>query len=573
MPLPFGVKNSGNTCHFNGALQLVLHMFRVGNLAPHGEGEICSHAIDSCLACDAYELSRLTPSPGDNDRILELVTRLLNAVYTRQGWSRGRMQDMNESYLCLIDCINEACAPTLEESTGVAPTATPLQWATRYTVESCVRNCSCRHEAAPRLSTEEILQVEVEGFSDIASAIAASLKTDVLDGDDKYLCAECKGKVKAQREHSITAWPKLLVVCQKLFAFDGGVRTKKNDNLSFPDTLNLQSMVADKHMPDKQAVRAEVQTRTSLPSPVCDVVVECLPGKPVYELAAVLTHWCGPTRLSQGMGEALLNNAMQVAMNAPHDGEDDEQWCTDVVEHYCSQKARRLDSPFYNDTPNQGANNKKTSRVKAADIVCHPSSFATAASGEEKLPMPSDDSEDDDTTTTGFAAAILRAAKKRKDELAAARREEAQRVAVAAEARRKEAAAQREAEEKLESKMTAEQKQARDEAVAQAAARDRVAANMSGSMAANRVLLAQDVSAQADARAEVQDGGLRRSARPRPVVSMGAGEVAALNAKAIRESAAAAAAQPRGQVNSKKRNATRSKVKGATASAKRARRS
>jgi PBP1b-binding outer membrane lipoprotein LpoB len=249
------------------------------------------------------------------------------------------------------------------------------------------------------------------------------------------------------------------------------------------------------------------------------------------------------TRLSQGMGEALLNDAMQVGMNAPRGADDDEQWIADVVEHYCSQKPRRLDKANYNDDPDQPPLHKTSTRTLAANIVCHPSSFAKAAPAEEKLPMPTDDTEQEDDSTAAFAAAIIRAANKKNAALAAARDKEAKRKAAAAADRQKEREEQRAAEEQRESAMTSEEKQARDEELLEAATRERVAAHLSGPAAGatGSILLVGDLPQAADALTASYASNLRRSTRDRPGVRLNPDELLSRERAAIRESAAAAA--------------------------------
>ena len=50
------------------------------------------------------------------------------------------------------------------------------------------------------------------------------------------------------------------------------------------------------------------------------------------------------TRLSAGIKAALLDDCMQVAMNAPSNGED-SACCNEVVVEFCSTACRDLDSP------------------------------------------------------------------------------------------------------------------------------------------------------------------------------------------------------------------------------------
>ena len=79
-------------------------------------------------------------------------------------------------------------------------------------------------------------------------------------------------------------------------------------------------------------------------------------------------------------------------MNAPPDGKD-SAWCNEVVVEFCSTACSDLDSPSYNDAPNQPpvthrAGERALGKATAQQIVCCPSSFSTSEAAAVSLPMP-----------------------------------------------------------------------------------------------------------------------------------------------------------------------------------------
>jgi hypothetical protein len=91
------------------------------------------------------------------------------------------------------------------------------------------------------------------------------------------------------------------------------------------------------------------------------------------------------------MSAVLLNECMQVAMNAPGD-DDDNEWLDRVVKEYCDNKDHFLDNCNYNDTPNQPPVKHTTGelleRPPANHIICCESSFAKITAAKVTLPLP-----------------------------------------------------------------------------------------------------------------------------------------------------------------------------------------
>jgi hypothetical protein len=74
------------------------------------------------------------------------------------------------------------------------------------------------------------------------------------------------------------------------------------------------------------------------------------------------------------MSAVLLNERMQVAINAPG-GDDDNEWLDRVVLENCDNKYRFLDNCNYNDTPNQPpvkhTTGERLERPPANHIICY----------------------------------------------------------------------------------------------------------------------------------------------------------------------------------------------------------
>jgi hypothetical protein len=135
-------------------------------------------------------------------------------------------------------------------------------------------------------------------------------------------------------------------------------------------------------------------------------------------------------------------------MSVPADDTDDSDFCERVVIKFCAKRKRHLDSPDYNDEPNQKPKKhvlgpRANGKLTAAQNKCHPSSFTKAPITKKLLPPP--DSQEVPHTTSAYLRAIIKDSAGRAEihrnevQAAASRRLEAATAAEAEKAIREEA--------------------------------------------------------------------------------------------------------------------------------------
>ena len=86
------------------------------------------------------------------------------------------------------------------------------------------------------------IPVEVKGKSNLYESLAAFVKADILDGDNKYQCSQCNQMVDARKFACLGRLPDNLVFSLKRFDFDFErlMRVKVNDYFEFPTTLSVE---------------------------------------------------------------------------------------------------------------------------------------------------------------------------------------------------------------------------------------------------------------------------------------------------------------------------------------------
>jgi ubiquitin carboxyl-terminal hydrolase 34 len=86
------------------------------------------------------------------------------------------------------------------------------------------------------------VSVEVKGKASLQESLDLFIQADILDGDNKYECSQCKTKVNAKKRCCINKLPNNLIIHLKRFDFDLETlrRSKVTRRLEFPTTLNLE---------------------------------------------------------------------------------------------------------------------------------------------------------------------------------------------------------------------------------------------------------------------------------------------------------------------------------------------
>ncbi|CAG9467729.1 unnamed protein product [Pedinophyceae sp. YPF-701] len=131
--------------------------------------------------------------------------------------------------------------------------------------------CNCRSE-----STEGFINVSVDvaGHSGLIEALRAYVRTELLEGDNRYHCEPCGRKVDASRRTLFRGLPHTLLVHLKRFDFDHDTfqRLKISDRFAFPRDLDMTEFT--------EAGEAELSAHGSV-----DTAAGCQ-----YELRGVVVH-------------------------------------------------------------------------------------------------------------------------------------------------------------------------------------------------------------------------------------------------------------------------------------------
>ena len=201
---PQGLKNIGNTCFLNSTLQCLLHTPAVHNF-PHTCGKFF------CVVCALKKLlNRRSSVPQE---FLSTVPKM-----SRQ-FQIGRQADAHELLLFLVDKIESKDFKQVVFSGEL---------------QSTVKCKECRYES---MVNEIFLDLSLEVSSNtIEKCINDFCREEILTGENRYNCPNCKKKTNASKQYLIKSSPNILTIQLKRFTNSG---KKDNRTVGYSEKLVL----------------------------------------------------------------------------------------------------------------------------------------------------------------------------------------------------------------------------------------------------------------------------------------------------------------------------------------------
>ena len=93
------------------------------------------------------------------------------------------------------------------------------------------------------------IQLEVKGFNNLDSSMKNYFKTEIMDGENKINCEECKMKRTCHKRQIFKSLPNILVINLKRFEFDYNtmLKFKLNNYFEFPLELDMKEYLIEDH--------------------------------------------------------------------------------------------------------------------------------------------------------------------------------------------------------------------------------------------------------------------------------------------------------------------------------------
>ncbi|GFR39860.1 hypothetical protein Agub_g358, partial [Astrephomene gubernaculifera] len=295
---PAGLRNLGNTCYANAALQCLFSIPSLRNVIYHAEPQVAAHDIFRQLQSLFLQLQFGPQKSVDTEALAKTL-----------GLDHAVQQDGQEFLKLLLMRVEQLLSKSND------PAARGLVRQLFRGGLSYVTTCQrCGRDSPSSRDVQDFydLMPQVRGYTALTTSLASLLHPEALTGDNQYRCEFCAAKVDALRRVRLRSLPPYLCLALQRFYFDPRTadKAKALDKFSFPLHLDFRRVLreaaaaaeaataavapsggggagaGDKSGPAAAAAPAAAATATA----GLEEVPEFAAGTPAYELAGILIH-------------------------------------------------------------------------------------------------------------------------------------------------------------------------------------------------------------------------------------------------------------------------------------------
>ncbi|KAL5714276.1 ubiquitinyl hydrolase 1 [Ranunculus cassubicifolius] len=241
--LPCGLMNCGNSCYANAVIQCLAFTQPLTAYLLQG---IHSKACPRRAGCFTCEFECLIQKAREGNSPLSPIGILSQLQGIGSHLGHGKEEDAHEFLRYAIDTMQSIClkeagvyalSPLAEETTLVG-----LIFGGYLRSKIKCMKCHSKTEQHERMMD---LTVEIQGdIGTLEEALAKFTATEILDGENKYLCNRCKSYEKAKKKLTVLEAPNVLTIAFK--RFQSGKFGKLNKSIRFPEILNLGPYMSGK---------------------------------------------------------------------------------------------------------------------------------------------------------------------------------------------------------------------------------------------------------------------------------------------------------------------------------------
>lgn len=252
-----GLNNMGNTCFLNSVLQVLTYTPPLVNyLASKEHTEKC-RSVGFCMLCELQKhiVRSFSHHQGEAIKPMAIIQKL---KFIAKHLRFGHQEDAHEFLRYVIDGMQKSCLAAdgyTEKLDRMSKHTTMVHQVFGGYYRSQVQCLKCKNNSNTFDPLMDIL-LDIKHVPTVERALQRSVKTELLDGENLYMCPRCKRKVPANKQFLIHHAPNILTLQLKRFDYNQSFGGKITKQIEYTEYLNLRPYMTSQGAPIKYRLYA-----------------------------------------------------------------------------------------------------------------------------------------------------------------------------------------------------------------------------------------------------------------------------------------------------------------------------